>query len=229
MRSFAQLSGALAATLLLTTGAQAGIITTEFNTSDGFVTGDTGDITLTDGAGFEVTFSGGQQQQMFDGPSYNNGPAGFLFINDGPGTAGFDGGNPTTGPATGDGINDDIGSILFNVGASSVSFFAANRANGASSTVNVFSLDGSLLTSAPIPNGATADNLFTFTADVLGAEIGRIEIDLAGPAANPPYVVAIDSFSATAAVPEPGMLSLFGLLALMGLAGRRRLIQAQAA
>jgi len=224
MRSFAKLSGALAATVLLTTSVQAGIINTEFNTSDGFVTGDTGDVTLTDGAGFEVTFSGGQQQQMFDGPSYNNGPAAFLFINDGPGDAGFDGANPNTGPATGDGIDDDTGMILFNVGASSVSFFAANRANGASSTVNVFSLDGDLLTSAAIPNGATADNLFSFTADALGAGIGRIEFDLAGPAANPPYVVAIDSFSVSA--PEPGMLSLFGVLALVGLARRRRVSQA---
>ena len=220
MGSFAKLSGALAATVLLTTGAQAGIITTEFDTSDGFVTGDTGDVTLTDGAGFEVTFSGGQQQQMFDGPSYNNGPAADLFINDGPGDAGFDGANPNTGPATGDGINDDIGNILFNVGASSVSFFAANRANGASSTVNVFGLDGALLTSAPIPNGAAGDNLFTFTADDLGAGIGRIEFDLAGPAANPPYVVAVDSFTVQA--PEPGMLSLFGAFALVGLVARRR-------
>jgi len=226
MRSFAQLSGALAATVLLTTGAQAGIITTEFDTSDGFVTGDTSDVTLTDGAGFEVTFSGGQQQQMFDGPSYNNGPAAYLFINDGPMDAGFDGGNPNTGPATGDGINDDIGNILFNVGASSVSFFAANRANGASSTLNVFSLDGDLLTSAAIPSGAASDNFFTFTADELGAGIGRIEFDLAGPAANPPYVVAVDSLTVQA--PEPGMLSLslFGVLALVGLASRRRVSQA---
>lgn len=220
MPSLTQFSAAVTTAVFLSAGAQAGVINTEFNTSDGFVTGDTTPTSLNDGAGFEVTFSGGQQQQMFDGPSYNNGPAGYLFINDGPGDAGFDGGNPNTGPATGDGIDDDSGMIVFNVGASSVSFFAANRANGASSTLNVFSVAGDLLTSAAIPSGAVGDNLFNFRSDTLGADIGRIEIDLAGPAANPPYVVAIDSFSAS--VPEPGMLSLFGAIGLLGLVRRRR-------
>jgi len=41
---------------------------------------------------------------------------------------------------------------------------------------------------------------------------------------KPPYVVAVDSFTVQA--PEPGMLSLFGALALVGLARRRRMSQA---
>ena len=72
---------AIAIVSLFSVTASAQTISTEFNTSDGFITGPTNgaaaaagafsDVTLTNGA-FDVTFSGGQQQQGFDGPSYNN-------------------------------------------------------------------------------------------------------------------------------------------------------------
>ena len=67
---------------------------------------------------------------MFDGPSYNSNPAAFLFVNTGPGAAVFTGasGNTIIGGANN---GDDNGLISFGgPGASSVSFFAADRANG---------------------------------------------------------------------------------------------------
>ena len=67
---------AMALTLGTNLNAQT-FINTEFNISDGFETGETADVVLDE----LVTFSGGQQQQMFLGGAYNNGPAGFLFIN----------------------------------------------------------------------------------------------------------------------------------------------------
>ena len=69
---------AMAMVLALAASSNAQVlVTTEFDTSDGFVTGGTADVVV-DGL---VTFSGGQQQQMFLGAAYNNGPAGYLFIN----------------------------------------------------------------------------------------------------------------------------------------------------
>ncbi|MEM1367180.1 MAG: PEP-CTERM sorting domain-containing protein [Cyanobacteria bacterium P01_H01_bin.15] len=201
--------GALSASIA---PASAQTITTQFNLSDGFITGDFGDVTLTEGD-FEVTFSGGQQQQTFDLPSYNVGPAGFLFINGG---TGFTGTSGNTASATG-----DTGLIDFNLGVEEVSFFAANRANGAATTLNIFGVDDSTLlgslpitqTSNQLGDGAV---LTTLLASDFGGLIGSIEIDLPGPAANPPYVLAIDTFSATASTPEPA--ALVGLLAVVGVA-----------
>lgn len=211
-------------------GAQT--ITTSFDTSDGFVTGPTNGaaaaagafapVTLGSTSAFDVTFSGGQQQQMFDGPSYNSGPAAFLFVNTGPGAAVFTGasGNTITGGANN---GDANGLISFGgPGASSVSFFAADRANGASTTGTVFDTAGAALTTFTIPSGNVSDNQFLFTEADLGGAIGAIGFDLPGPAANAPYVVAIDSFSATSAVPEPSSLMLvLGSLAVAGLRRRR--------
>ena len=211
-------------------GAQT--ITTSFNTSDGFVTGPTNGaaaaagafapVTLGSTSAFDVTFSGGQQQQMFDGPSYNSNPAAFLFVNTGPGAAVFTGasGNTITGGANN---GDDNGLISFGgPGASSVSFFAADRANGASTTGTVFDTAGAELDTFTIPSGNVSDNQFLFTEADLGGAIGAIGFDLPGPAANAPYVVAIDSFSEISAVPEPSSLMLvLGSLAVAGLRRRR--------
>ena len=211
-------------------GAQT--ITTSFDTSDGFVTGPTNGaaaaagafapVTLGSTSAFDVTFSGGQQQQMFDGPSYNSNPAAFLFVNTGPGAAVFTGasGNTITGGANN---GDDNGLISFGgPGASSVSFFAADRANGANTTGTVFDTAGATLDTFLIPSGNVSDNQFLFTEADLGGAIGAIGFDLPGPAANAPYVVAIDSFSATSAVPEPSSLMLvLGSLAVAGLRRRR--------
>jgi len=69
-----------------------------------------------------VTFSGGQQQQGFLAAAYNNGPAAYLFINS---PTGFNGAAST----------GDTGLISFGgLGATSVSFHAADLANGASTT-----------------------------------------------------------------------------------------------
>ena len=109
----------------------------------------------------------------------------------------------------------------------SVSFFAADRANGQPS-FRVLSTAGNVLSSQIITattnrplGGATAFNLDSAT---LGSLIGSIEFDNAGPAGSPPYVIAIDTFSASAAaVPEPN--AAMGLVALAcGLAFRRRRI-----
>ena len=47
------------------TQVMASSISTSFDTADGFITGDTDPVVLSDGD-FTATFSGGQQQQMFD-------------------------------------------------------------------------------------------------------------------------------------------------------------------
>ena len=194
-------------------GAQT--ITTEFNTSDTFTTGDFAPVTLGPSTGFNVTFSGGQQQQALDGGSYNNGPAGYLFLNTGGGSATFNGivGGANNG--------DQNGLISFGgAGASSVSFFAADRANGTSS-FEYFDTNGVSLgtNSLGFNSLGSAGTFFDLNP---GTAIGSIAFDLAGPANDAPYVVAIDTFSATAAVPEPASAGLIGLVSLGMFVTRRR-------
>ncbi|MDJ0508243.1 MAG: hypothetical protein QNJ64_03145 [Crocosphaera sp.] len=193
-------------------GANVFTASTSFNTTDGFVTGDFDPVTISDGL-LEVTFSGGQQQQMFDVPSYNSNPAAYLFIN-GPG--GFTGGFGNTAAPTG-----DTGLIDFNVGVSEVSFFAANRGNGAGVTLNILGVDDSTVldsifitqTSNQIVDAAVATII---SSSDVGGLIGSIAIDLPGPAGIPPYVLAIDTFSATASVPESNNTLALMLLGIVG-------------
>ena len=181
------------------TQVMASSISTSFDTADGFITGDTAPVVLSDGD-FTATFSGGQQQQMFDGPSYNSGPAAYLFVNGG---TGFTGTSGNTAPPTG----DSTGQVDFNQGVTEISFFAANRANGAQGTINVFAEDDlTLLGTVPViqtENTAASGAVATVisSADFGGQLIGSLAFDNAGPAdpPNPPYVIAIDSFTASAA------------------------------
>ena len=199
--------------LTLATNLNAQTFSTEFSTNDGFVTGGTADVVLPGGL---VTFSGGQQQQSFLGAAYNNGNAAYLFIN---GANGFNGAAST----------GDIGNIIFGGGgATSVSFHAANLANGAATTFTSFDASGAELESLQTQvdnlnaNAGDAGEILNFSA-LNGQNIFRIEADLPGPAANPPYAAAIDTFSATiAAVPEPSSLALLGWAATCGLLRRRR-------
>ncbi len=225
---------ALAVLAMLGTSAFAQSVSVGFDIGEGFTTGPVNgsaaaagafdDVTISSG-GFDVTFSGGQQQQSFDGPSYQAGGTGFLFVNTGGGAATFTGtsGNTITG-----GLNngDQTGSITFSgLGASTVSFYAADRANGAESLFDVVGTDGTILQDdVSIDSGSVSDNFFSLDASALGGNIGSITFDLPGPAANAPYVLGIDTFSATAAtvasVPEPS--SIVALMSVMAIAGLRR-------
>ena len=208
---------ATAMALTLAANLNAQTVTTEFATGDGFVTGDLTDQVL-DGL---VTFTGGQQQQMFLGGAYNNGPAAFLFVN---GAGGFNGGGGQNAVSTG-----DTGSIVFGgAGATAVSFHAADLANGAATSFTSFDVNGvqieTLLTQVSNLNANAGDagEILSFSASG-GANIGRIDVDLPGPNFNAPYAASIDTFSATiAAVPEPSSLALFGLAASCGFLRRRR-------
>ncbi len=203
---------AVAMTLTLAANLNAQTLTTEFNTSDGFVTGSTSDVVL----GGLVTFSGGQQQQGFFGAAYNNGPAAYLFINGG---GGFNGAAST----------GDTGEILFGGGgATAVSFHAANLAQGAATAFTSFDANGNTLQTLSTQvnnlngNAGDAGEILSFTA-LGGQNIARIEANLPGPAANPPYAASIDTFSATvAAIPEPSSIVLWGFAATCGLLRRRR-------
>jgi len=203
---------AIFAALALAANLNAQTVVTEFNTSDGFVTGGTADVVV-DGL---VTFSGGQQQQSFLGAAYNNGPAAYLFINGG---GGFNGAAST----------GDTGNILFGGGgATAVSFHAADLANGAATAFTSFDADDmqlqTLLTQVDNLNGNAGDAGEILSFNSVGSRnIFRIEANLPGPAANPPYAATIDTFSATiAAVPEPSSFALLGLAAACGLLRRRR-------
>lgn len=166
------------------------VVNTGFNTSDGFVTGALNPGTAISSGDFSAIFTDGQQQQGFDGQSYNVGPAGFLYINGG---GGFLGASPT----------GDMGLIDFGQGATEVSFFGANRANGGGVTVEALGVNGSVLGSTFITQtniqAGVNPALTTFDAASLGGLIGALRVDLPGPATNPPYAFAIDTFSATRA------------------------------
>lgn len=197
--------------LLLTcfaTNTFAQTITTGFDNAT-FPTGSMAAVTIPNvSSSFTATFSGGQQQQMFDGPSYNMGNDAYLFIN-----------------GTFNGVSDstDVGSIVLSMGATTVSFYAANRANGNTATYRVLDVNGVQLDSQPITatsNQPGSGGLVQLSSATLGGLIGSIEFDNAGPAPtpNPPYVIAIDSFTA---VPEPSAF-LFLSLPAITIAGFRR-------
>lgn len=188
--------------------ASATTISTSFGPADGFADRATGPVVLRDGA-FAVTFSGGQGETRLDGPSYRTGPSAYFFAN-GPGFVGsFNRELAPTG---------DIGSVSFNLGVLSLSFAAADRSNGTPS-FRILDLNGDTLLTQSITSQVNRNSdLLEFTSAQFGGTlIGGIEFDNAGPNSNPPYVIALDDFSATA-VPEPSSAllasSALGLLLL---------------
>ena len=197
---------------LIATSIAQTTVTTEFNAGPDFTEGSTADAVI--GGGL-VTFSGGQQRDGFLGAAYNNGPAAYLFINGG---GGFNGAAST----------GDTGSILFGGGgATSVSFHAADLANGAATAFTAIGIDGSnlgtQLTQVSSLSGTDPLEILSFSS-IGGINIDRIEVDLPGPNANPPYAASIDTFSATiaAAVPEPSSIALLSLATSCTLLRRRR-------
>lgn len=203
----------LSASLLLTSISSATTISTSFDLADGFAAQDTNDIVLSDN-GFQVTFSGGQAERRFDGPSYRTGPSAFFFVN-GPS---FEGSFGRTINGTG-----DVGTVSFNIGVLNLSFAAADRANG-TGAFRILDQLGNTLASQSVTNEVNRNSdLFEFSSDDFGGTlIGGIEFDNAGPNMNPPYVIAIDDFSATA-VPEPSSALLVGAsLSLLALRRRRQ-------
>lgn len=211
----------LAAVSIVPAAATPVVVETEFNTSDGFITGgvaaNPGDPIPVVAGSFDpvtldglVTFAGGQQQQMFNGPSYNNGPAGFLFINSG---VGFTGTSGDTAAGTGDTGLIDFGGL----GASSVSFFGANQGNGPATALTILGVDDTTVLGTVSVSSSSLTQLTFLASDFAGQLIGAIAINLPGPASpvNPPYVFAIDTFAATIETPLPGA----AVLLLTGLAG----------
>lgn len=186
-------------------------ITTEFNRSEGFLTGFPIPTTLSNSDGIElVTFAGGQQQQSFFGAAYNQGPAAFIFNN-----AGFNGIIPT----------GDTGFVGFlGGGATEVSFHAASLAGGATS-FTAFGTDGSVLGTALTQVNSLAGNnpleIISFSA-IGGINIAGIEVNLPSLGENGPAAATIDTFSANVAVPEPSASVFIGLALASSLLRRRR-------
>jgi len=169
-------------------------VSSTFATSEGFTTGGTAPVTV-NGSALDVTVSGGQQQQSFDGPSYNTGPDAYLFISGPSFTGSFGGTTPGTG---------DTGDLVFSKGVTEASLFAANRGFGAATTLRAYGVDqttflGEVQVSQTSIRDSANPTPTVFTADALGGLIGRVEIDNPGPNANPPYVTAIDTLAATRA------------------------------
>lgn len=200
--------------LLLTLSSSAcfaATITTEFNRSEGFITGLPIPTTLSNAEGIElVTFAGGQQQQSFFGAAYNQGPDAFIFNN-----AGFNGIIPT----------GDTGFIGFlGAGATEVSFHAASL-QGEATSFTAFGIDGSVLGSALTQVDSLGGNdpleVISFSA-IGGVNIAGIEVNLPSLTGNGPAAATIDSFSANVAVPEPSAFAFIGLAFASSLLRRRR-------
>lgn len=191
----------------------ADTISTSFSVADGFTSRSFDPVTLTEG-NFSATFDGGFREASFDGPAYNTGPDAYFFLNGSNFTGSFN-----TRPIS---SSTDVGTVDFNIGVTELSFFAVDRANGTPS-LRILGVDGSVLASELITetNNRNAAAQFSFSSSDLGALIGGIEFDNAGPAGNPPYVIAIDTFSATA-VPEPTSFALMALFGATTLGVRRR-------
>ena len=196
----------------------AGTVLTSFSRADGFVSRSFANTSLTD-ADLTVTFSGGFQEQSFDGPAYNAGPEAYFFVNAGMGTFV---GNFNRRPIA---SRTDIGTVSFNTGVNELSFYAADRGIG-TPTFRLLDENGDLILSETISGTSNRDagSFYDFDDSDLGGRLVRtIEFDNAGPAGMPPYAIAIDSFRASNAtvVPEPSGV-LLGCVALMGGVLRRR-------
>ena len=152
---------------------------------------------------FTATISGGEANTLGRPELYNIPNSSFLITGAGAGGAG------------------SVGLIDFSAPVEFVSLTAANGGNG-QATINVLDDFDNLLTSATVTTTEISDpgSQFEFLFD----RISSIEIINPGPASppNPPYLTAIGSFSAEAAVPEPTLMAGLGLVGASMFLLRRR-------
>lgn len=230
------------------TAVQATSIFTDFGGDQfnpGFTPGtpsavDVSDSPVTVGTGFTATFNDGLAVQgsanggLYDGffgpgnASNTGNNAAFFVLNNGGAGVQFTSipNNPSLFVDT-----IDVASVTFNQAVSNVSFAFQILGNGPSSAVQLLDINGVIIDSIPlIETDTDRDSIATFTQISIdttgfkGGEVFGIQFNNAGPASpvpNPPYGIAVDSFSATA-VPEPSAALLAGLALGIPFLRRRR-------
>ena len=173
-----------------------------------------------------ITFNGlpGPNVSPILGGTYAE--AGFTVSVDASYLQGLAFGNPLPSIFTAAGTTAGVATVT-RTGGGTFTFAAADLANGNNQTGVGYIYEGLLggnpvfSTSGPLAFGV---GVFGTVASPSGALIDQLRITITGPANTRVSVGNIDNINvtATADVPEPGTLAVFGLLAMGGLVARRR-------